>query len=234
LAVKFPVLFDLALDKDISVNKVLSSNFDALSFRRRMIGNLQVLYDELVALCANYTLSVQEDRVKWCMGNKGFTVNSLYKKNSIDQATVPYRFLWKSKLPQKIKVFIWLVVRNKILTKDNLIKRSWHGSSKCYFCGGLESIEHLFFKCSIARFVWRVIQIALNLDFIPKSIGELCDRWLNKSKDRISNLMIFGCGAVFWAIWRTRNDWFFGDKILLDPANIIFLCCFWLDSWAIH
>jgi hypothetical protein len=234
LAVKFFVLFYLALDKDISVNKVLSSNFDALSFRRRMMGNLQVLYGELVALCANYTLSVQEDRVKWCMGNKGFTVNSLYKKNSIDQATVPYRFLWKSKLPQKIKVFIWLVVRNKILTKDNLKKRSWHGSSECCFCGGLESIEHLFFKCSIARFVWRVIQIALNLDFIPKSIGELCDRWLNKSKDRISNLMIFRCGAVFWAIWRTRNDCFFGDKILLDPANIIFLCCFWLDSWAIH
>jgi hypothetical protein len=27
---------------------------------------------------------------------------------------------------------------------------------------------------------------------------------------------------------------FFGDKILLDPANIIFLCCFLLDSWAIR
>jgi hypothetical protein len=69
------------------------------------MGNLQVLYGELVALCANYTLSIQEDRVKWCMGNKGFTVNSLYKKNSIDQATVPYRFLWKSKLPQKNQSF---------------------------------------------------------------------------------------------------------------------------------
>jgi hypothetical protein len=123
LAVKFHVLFDLALDKDVSVNKVLSSNFDALSFRRRMMGSLQVLYDELVALCANYTLSDQEDRVNWCMGNKGFTVNSLYKKNSIEQVTVPYRFLWKSKLPQKIKVFIWLVIRNKILTKDNLKKK---------------------------------------------------------------------------------------------------------------
>jgi hypothetical protein len=123
LAVKFPVLFDFTRDKDISVNKVLSSNFDALSFRRRMMGNLQVLYGELVALCANYTLSVQEDRVKWCMGNKSFIVNYLYKKNSIDQAIVPYKFLWKSKLPQKIKVFIWLVVRNKILTKDSLIKK---------------------------------------------------------------------------------------------------------------
>jgi hypothetical protein len=83
-------------------------------------------------------------------------------------------------------------------------------------------------------FVWRVVQIALNLDSIPKNIGEICDRWMNKSKDRISNLLIFGCGAMFWAIWRTRNYWFFGEKILLDPANIIFICCFWLDSWAIR
>jgi hypothetical protein len=30
------------------------------------------------------------------------------------------------------------------------------------------------------------------------------------------------------------DNWFFGEKILLDPANIIFLCCFWLDSWAIR
>jgi hypothetical protein len=53
---------------------------------------------------------------------KVFSVNSLYKKKASDQVAVPYKFLWKSKLPQKIKKFIWLVVRNKILTKDNLKK----------------------------------------------------------------------------------------------------------------
>jgi hypothetical protein len=97
--VNFPILFDLALDNDVTVNKVLSSNFEALSFRRRMTGNLQVLYDDLVALCSNCTLTDQEDKLNWCSGNKGFTVNSLYKKNSIDQIKVPYRFLWKFKLP---------------------------------------------------------------------------------------------------------------------------------------
>jgi hypothetical protein len=117
-----------------------------------------------------------------------------------DQVAVPYRFLWKSKLPQKLKVFIWLVVRNKILTKDNLKKINWHGSSDCCFCGGPESIDHLFFKCTIARFVWRVIKVALNLDFIPKNTRELCDSWMNKSKDKVTNLLLFGCGAVFWAI----------------------------------
>jgi hypothetical protein len=123
LALRFPILFDLTADKDISVFKVLSSDFEALSFRRRMTDNLQGLFDELVALCSDFSLSSHEDKPVWRLGNKGFTVNSLYKKNSLDQIKVPYRFLWKSKLPQKIKVFLWLVIRNKILTKDNLKKK---------------------------------------------------------------------------------------------------------------
>ena len=28
---------------------------------------------------------------------------------------MPYYFLWKPRLPQKIKVFLWLVLRNKII-----------------------------------------------------------------------------------------------------------------------
>jgi hypothetical protein len=46
------------------------------------------------------------------------------------------------------------------------------------------------------------------LDYIPKNIDEVCDSWMKNPKNKISNLLIFGCGAMFWAIWRTRNDWF--------------------------
>ena len=95
--------------------------------------------------CKHVSLSDQDDRIVWGLGKKGFSVNSLYKKKVMDQVSVPYKFLWKSKLPQKIKIFIWLVVRNKILTKDNLKKRNWNGSQECCFCGVDESIDHLFF-----------------------------------------------------------------------------------------
>jgi hypothetical protein len=80
LADKFPVLFDLVFDKDISVNKVLSSNFAAFCFRRRIVDNLQVLYEDLVGFCIHHDLTDQEDRVVWRIGSKGFSVNSLYKK----------------------------------------------------------------------------------------------------------------------------------------------------------
>ena len=66
----FPILFDLTADKDISVFKVLSSDFEALSFRRRMTGDLQGLFDELVALCSDFSLSSHEDKLVWRLGKK--------------------------------------------------------------------------------------------------------------------------------------------------------------------
>jgi hypothetical protein len=129
--------------------------------------------------------------------------------------------LWKSKLPQKIKVFIWLVVRNKILTKDNLKKRNWKGSQDCCFCGGDESINHLFFHCPIAKYVWRVIQVALNLGEIPRSISNLCDGWLSKPKDKISNLILFGC---------VRCSGQFGEQEMIG-ASVIKLCLIYLMSF---
>jgi hypothetical protein len=119
LSDQFPVLFDLAYDKDISVNTVVASNFEALTFRRRIIGNLGVLLDELMICCNHVSLSDHDDKIEWVMGRKGFSVNSLYKKKMLDYVSIPYKFLWKSKLPQKIKIFMWLVVRN---TKNNLKK----------------------------------------------------------------------------------------------------------------
>jgi hypothetical protein len=59
-----------------------------------------------------------------------------------------------------------------------------------------ESIDHLFFHCPIARYMWRVIQVSLNLMVTPNSISNLCDNWLSKPKDKIVNLVLFGCGAM--------------------------------------
>jgi hypothetical protein len=38
LSVQFPVLFDLTYVKDITVNEAITSNFEALTFRRRIVG----------------------------------------------------------------------------------------------------------------------------------------------------------------------------------------------------
>jgi hypothetical protein len=69
LSVQFPVLFDLAYDKDVSVNDVFTSNFETLTFRRRIVGNLRMLFDEMRS-CNQVSLSDQEDKIVWLLGKK--------------------------------------------------------------------------------------------------------------------------------------------------------------------
>ena len=43
-----------------------------------------------------------------------------------------------------------------ILRKDNLAKRNW-GKQAVLFFNAQETIQHLFFDCHVARFVWRCV-----------------------------------------------------------------------------
>jgi hypothetical protein len=54
----------------------------------------------------------------------------MYK--AIIQSDVPInsnKKIWKMKIPLKTKIFGWYLRRGVILTKDNLVKRNWHGST---------------------------------------------------------------------------------------------------------
>jgi hypothetical protein len=46
-----------------------------------------------------------------------------------------------------------------------------------------------------------VVQIALNLDYIPKNSDEICDSWMKNPKNKISNLLIFGCGGLCFGLF---------------------------------
>jgi hypothetical protein len=223
LADKYPNLFEVAYDKDITVHKVISSNFQMLTFRRRLIGDLGEAYSDLMEHCSQVLLSDNDDSSKWLLGCKGFSVKSFYKMLKNSMIEVPLNFLWKTRLPHKIKVFLWLVRNNKILTKDNLVKRHWHGNPDCIFSGLLESIDHLFFHCPVARFIWRIIQIAFKLSSTPKDTTDLFGPWINSFYKTEKKLILFGCGAVIWAIWRTRNDCCFNAKLIDDPCDFLLL-----------
>jgi zinc-binding in reverse transcriptase len=47
--------------------------------------------------------------------------------------TSRYDQTWSSPLPLKFKVFLWLVQQNKILTKENLLKKGWQDSDQYTF-----------------------------------------------------------------------------------------------------
>ena len=95
-----------------------------------------------------------EDTLLWLQNPKNgmVTANSAYEL--IVSRNLPlahhsfYTQIWHFSIPQKIKRFIWLVIKNKVNTWDNLIKRGWSGPNHCSLCKcQLESVFHLFVDC---------------------------------------------------------------------------------------
>ena len=118
----------------------------------------------------------------------------------MDDAVLPLnRPLWKIKIPLKVKVFLWLLHRGVILTKDNLAKRNWNGSKLCSCCQNDETISHLFFNCQMACLLWRIISITFGLSK-PNSVVHLFGTWLQGLKRRQKNIMFPGLCALLWAI----------------------------------
>jgi hypothetical protein len=78
------------------------------------------------------SLVPEEDIPVWDWIKSGlFTVKSVYKDISSSGIDRSFKHLWKSKIPLKIKVWLWLIWHNAITTKDIMSERGWVGNSKC-------------------------------------------------------------------------------------------------------
>jgi hypothetical protein len=154
----------------------------------------------------------EKDSFIWSLTSSGsFTLKSMYLDLLDDQTKYLCKYIWKIKVPLKIKIFMWFLHRKVILTKDNLAKRNWEGSKTCVFCDKDESIQHLFFECPLAKTVWRIIFLAFSIS-PPSNITNLFGNWLSgiAKKDLIQ--IRVGVCAIVWAIWNVRNDFIFNKQ----------------------
>jgi hypothetical protein len=107
-----------------------------------------------------------------------FSVKSIYLDMLNDNTVFLRKYIWKMKVPLKIRIFMWFVYRKEILTKDNLKKRNWQGSSRCCFCDHEETVQNLFIDCPFIKIIWTIVPMAFNIT-PPNSIDHLFGTWLN-------------------------------------------------------
>lgn len=78
-----------------------------------------------------------EDNLHWLRANNGnFTVKSVYRHLDRPAAMLlpwPWKKIWKVRVPHKVACFTWLIARQAILTRDNLMKRGKLLCSKVFF-----------------------------------------------------------------------------------------------------
>ena len=193
-----------------------------VAFRRSLVGvNLQAWHD-VVAMVADAQLTNQRDRFVWGLHQNGlFSVKSMYRALLGVKAILYNTFIWKLKLPLKIKVFLWYLYKGVVLTKDNLARRQWQGDRKCCFCSSDESIQHLFFNCHFARFVLRTVHVSFNL-IPPTSVYNLFTGWLHGINRKLKYKILVGASAICWVIWLTQNNIIFNKAAAPSYLQVIF------------
>ena len=125
--------------------------------------------------------------------------------------------IWKLKLPLKIKIFMWYLIKGVTLTKDNLARQRWKGSLNCCCCSLIETIQHLFFDCQNAKFLWRLISVVFNLP-MPLNVNHMFTHWrpirlLQKEEERPP--VLEGCHTLECLAMEVfaTNGWPFNNRI---------------------
>ncbi|GJT52534.1 RNA-directed DNA polymerase, eukaryota [Tanacetum coccineum] len=214
----FPRLFALDTEKDISVAGKLQSPLVS-SFRRNVRGGIEEQQlEHLVALLDSVILSNSNDRwVSDLNGDGVFRVKDV--RNLLDEfflprADIPTR--WVKNIPIKVNIFAWKLALDRLPTRANLVQRNVVTESQsCPLCDAiLEDTSHLFFNCSLARDVTRLLCRWWNLGVQSFSSYAEWLVWFNSVR-LASNLKVILEGVFYvtwWSLWNFRNQLLFASK----------------------
>jgi hypothetical protein len=94
----------------------------------------------------------------------GYTVRGAYSLLTCTDApdeALTTSLVWHKQVPVKVSVLAWRLFRNRLPTKDNLVKRHIIASNAHFCvtgCGGVETAHHLFLSCPVFAQLWSLIR----------------------------------------------------------------------------
>jgi hypothetical protein len=71
---------------------------------------------------------------RWNLHQHGkFSIHSMCLALISNGSIIRNTLIWRLKIPLKIKIFMWYLQKEVVLTKDNLAKRNWNGEKNVVF-----------------------------------------------------------------------------------------------------
>ena len=233
MATRFPYLYEICTNSALTLQQVINSQGGAIKFRRSLFGILHTEWLEVLEIISHLSFTHLEDQLSWRWDAQGkFTVRSLYKFLNYRGIT-PRNAMrwWKIPIPLKIRIFMWLAHKNRILTTDNLLKRGWQGQNKCQFCHQPESINHLFVTCTFARQIWFFMGACQHINVHWVKISDIIHfAHQLPTAQRTAFLLVYS--AICWTIWKHRNELCFNSGKVKSVRQMILLIISLVTYWT--
>ena len=131
----------------------------------------------------------------------------------------PYKFIWKSGIPPKVKIFDWMAAWRRVNSCDVLQSRRPNKALSPSWCilykQDSESVDHLIIRCRFSQLIWDKIKWEFQIVSVLPNYwyALLCMEWQfigNRKKAKI----LWRCCimAAAWCLWLERNSRTFEDK----------------------
>jgi hypothetical protein len=158
LAQIYPALYTHHLNQQARVAEVLQDGIEA-SLRPRLTPTATAELYSLSILLQEFQVTDGQDVRSMCDGAP-FSSREAYRQlhaHLADDSAMP---LWQSRLSHRIRIFGWLLSKNRLNTRALLARKTIIDDSSCPRCPTTsEDRQHLFITCPAATEVWGKIGI---------------------------------------------------------------------------
>ncbi|KAK8481819.1 hypothetical protein V6N11_032985 [Hibiscus sabdariffa] len=159
------------------------------------------------------------DKPFWCMNDKNtFDVKSAYTSlasGNWDSVSQCWKQIWSLRVPQRLRFFLWLSHKGKLMTNMERYRRSLCHHSYCPYCHNVvKPVLHALRDCRNAQEIWKcLLPLRLHDSFFS------CDTqaWLQMI---VANHELHPTWGLSWQllfastlgqIWNNRNDLVFSE-----------------------
>ena len=129
-------------------------------------------------------VKVRDELVWWPTPSGRFSVSPVF--SIIRQWRPPMvsrRYIWSSRIPLRISIFMWRLLNQAIPLADVLEGLGFNIPSKCPFCSSCEIVDHLFSQCPLPKDVWNFFERLMDISSVRHLdvLTRLQDYWARVS-----------------------------------------------------
>ncbi|CAM8945788.1 unnamed protein product [Rhodiola kirilowii] len=160
-------------------------------------------------------VTIENNAITWNGEGEGFEVKDTYNSIIDHKEEVQWhKMVWNCYNSPRDSLNAWLVVQNKLMTRDRLSQWGMQGDNSCIMCeAAVESRNHLFFECRFSKEVWQKVMRFLLAEPDGSQWALLIPWFHGLNQARLKTKMIdAGITRVLNGIWKARNCKIFRDE----------------------
>ncbi|KAK8480884.1 hypothetical protein V6N11_061841 [Hibiscus sabdariffa] len=179
------------------------------------------------------------NQIIWRWTSKGnFEVRSAYSNlasGSWDPNLALWKLIWRMAVPQRLRVFLWVVSRRKLMTNLERCNRHISSSSLYPLCNEAdESIVHVLRDCRASSAVWELIlPSSLSSSFAQPDLLAWIEN--NLRSGMIHTEWDIPWSSIFvstiWQLWKSRNDFVF-NAVLHSKEIVVRRAITWAHYYS--